>query len=129
MGTVDLEKKDQGEIDLESDDDDINDGYKNMSMSFIQAKAAAIRTVGEFCESCSMSFKGYFERAMDLVEDNSSHAHETIRHQAMLLLLNLTTAKMKVAFGGNIPKPVEGVKGYGNALQIDADMAEALQNF
>jgi len=81
LGQTNLEKE-PGEIDLESDDEDY-DEYRNMSMSFIQAKSAALKCIGTFCEQCPMSFQGYFERCQDLIDDNANHAHEAIRHQSL----------------------------------------------
>jgi len=116
-----------GEIDLESDIEDEEDdrAYGNMTLPFIHAKSAGIRAIGEFCENCPISFLPHFSKVEDLVDENYQHAHESIRHQSCLTLINLAIAKVKAHFGGKLPET--GAKGWASAQELPEDLNKFLE--
>jgi len=116
-----------GEIDLESDveDEEGDCAYGNMTLPFIHAKSAGIRAIGEFCENCPLSFQPHFAKVEDLVDENYQHAHESIRHQSCLTLINLAIAKVKAHLGGKLAET--GAKGWASAQELPEDLQKFLE--
>ena len=116
--------KDEGEIDLQSEDDDeyLGDSpIANMSLNFVHAKSAAIRCLGEFAKSLPVSFHQYFQRVTTIIDENYVHAHENVRHQSMLGLYHLMIGYCRAGFGGKMP---EIVPGMANKLNLSQEALE-----
>lgn len=118
--------KEEGEIDLESDaeDDELDSPIANMSLTFIHAKSSALRCLGEFAQSCPLSFSGYFKRLEDLVDETYAHVHENVRHQSILALQHLMIGKVKQQFGGKLPE--KSAPGFANAWVLNQEVQEFL---